>query len=467
MIPVSVFRNHTVAVFGLARTGLDAARALEAGGAEVICADDARPRVVAAEGQGFTVGDLADFDWSRLSALVLSPGVPLTHPAPHWTVERAKAAGVEIIGDTELFFRERAAYHPDTPVIAVTGTNGKSTTTALLGHLLTKAGRAVSVGGNIGAAALGLDRMGDGRVYVLEMSSFQIDLTPSLEPDVGVLLNVAPDHLDRHGTMEAYAAIKARIAERAGTAVIAVDDEWTRAVADQVAGQGRPLVRASANQPLKAGVFVREGKLVEAAHGEETEIADISAVRTLRGAHNWQNAAAAVASALALRVDRDAVAQGLLSFPGLVHRMEPVGRIGKVLFVNDSKATNTEAASRALSSFERVYWIAGGRPKQAGLGELAPYFPRIRRAFLIGEAADDFAAALEGRVTYEISGELAVAVSRAAEEAAKEDGDEPVVLLSPACTSFDQFADFEARGDAFRRLVSGLDDVVMADGEAA
>lgn len=234
-----------------------------------------------------------------------------------------------------------------------------------------------------------------------------------------------------------------------------------------MAAAGRPLVRVSATGPLETGVFVSDGRIVEATEGGQTEIADISGVRALRGAHNWQNAAAAVAAARALGLDRELIAAGLHRFPGLVHRMEPVGRVGKVLFVNDSKATNTEAAARALSSFEHVYWIAGGRSKQRGLDELKPHFSRVRRAFLIGEAASEFAALLDGEIPCEICGELAVAVSRAAEEAGTDAGHEPVVLLSPACTSFDQFADFEARGEAFRRLVSGLDDVVMTGGEAA
>jgi UDP-N-acetylmuramoylalanine--D-glutamate ligase len=467
VIPATTFRNRTVAVFGLARSGLDAARALMAGGADVVCADDARPRVVAAAGQGFATADLGDFDWSALAALVLSPGVPLTHPEPHWTVTRARQAGVEIIGDTELFFRERAARHPDTPVLAVTGTNGKSTTTALIGHILAAAGRTVSVGGNIGAAVLGLEPMGAGRAYVLEMSSFQIDLTPTLNPDVGVLLNVTPDHLDRHGTLENYAAIKARMADAADIVVIATDDEWTAAVADRVAGAGRPLRAVSATRELDDGVFVRAGRLIEARAGAHTEIADISGVRTLRGAHNWQNAAAAAAAALALGLSREDIARALRGFPGLAHRMEPVGRLGKVLFVNDSKATNTEAAARALGSFKSVYWIAGGRQKQPGLDDLKPYFANIRRAFLIGEAAENFAATFGGSVAHEISGELSAAVLRAAEAAEQDESDEPVVLLAPACTSFDQFPDFEARGEAFRRLVSGLDGVVMDRGEPA
>lgn len=465
MIPVTTFRNQTVAVFGLARSGLDAARALMAGGADVLCADDARPRVVAAEGQGFATVDLASFDWSRLSALVLSPGVPLTHPEPHWTVVKARENGVEIIGDTELFFRERAARFPDTPVVAVTGTNGKSTTTALIGHLLASAGRAVSVGGNIGVAVLGLDPMGGGRAYVLEMSSFQIDLTPALAPDIGILLNVTPDHLDRHGDMAAYEAIKAQLVANAKRPIIGVDDTATERIAGDLEANGRVPVRFSVRRALADGVYLREGRLFRAEQGTEREIADISGIRSLRGAHNAQNAAAAAAAALELGLTPDEVARGMTSFPGLAHRMEPVAHMGRVLFVNDSKATNTEAAARALSSFSTIYWIGGGRPKHSGLDDLEPYFPRIRRAFLIGEAATSFASALGDRVPHEICGELHVALQRAAAAAAQDPAEEPVVLLAPACASFDQFADFEARGEAFRRLVAGLDDVVMTGGE--
>ena len=469
MIPVTTFEGRSVAVFGLARSGLDAVRALMAGGARVAAWDDSAPRVDQAREQGFPVRDLREMDWRGFDALVLSPGVPLTHPVPHWTVEKARAAGVEIIGDTELFFRERAARDPASAVVAITGTNGKSTTTALVGHLIGSAGRAVSVGGNIGTAVLGLEPFGDDRAYVLELSSYQIDLTPTLAPTVGILLNVTPDHLDRHGTLEHYAAVKARIAEKAETVVIAVDDDWTRGIADAADANGDRVVRVSAREGLGVGVFVRGTTILSASGSAETAIADLSGIGALRGEHNAQNAVAAVAAALAVGLDPAQIAEGLESFPGLVHRMEEIGRRGKVLFVNDSKATNADAAARALASFESIYWIAGGRAKSGGIAPLKELFPRVKRAFLIGEAAEDFAVTLGNQVPHELSGDLATAVAAAAEAAANDTSNaaEPVVLLAPACASFDQFADFEARGDAFRRLVAGLDGVTLKSREAA
>lgn len=466
MIPVTCFRDKRVAIFGLARTGLDAARALQAGGAEVVCWDDAAPRAAAATDQGFDVADLRDADWSGLAALVLSPGVPLTHPAPHWTVERAREAGVEIIGDTELFFRERALRAPGACVVAITGTNGKSTTTALIGHLLKRAGRRVAVGGNIGTAVLSLDDLSEEMTYVLEMSSYQIDLTPTLSPDVGVLLNVTPDHLDRHGTFETYSAVKARMVHEAGIAIVAVDDDETRRIAAEAEALDHDVRVVSCTEHDWAMIFARGTWLIQRdAAGDEHEIADLGAIPSLRGEHNAQNAAAAVAAAEAAGLRLGEAAGHLSTFPGLAHRMEEVGRRGDVIFVNDSKATNAEAAARSLSSFERIYWIAGGRPKSGGIESLRPYFPRVAGAFLIGEAAEDFARTLDGEVPHEASGDMETAVNAAAGRAG-EGGGAAVVLLAPACASFDQFADFEARGDAFRRLVAALDGVTLNPREA-
>ncbi|MEJ8571852.1 UDP-N-acetylmuramoyl-L-alanine--D-glutamate ligase [Microbaculum marinum] len=467
MIPVTTFKDRTVAVFGLARSGLDAVRALMAGGATVVAWDDSGPKADEAREQGFPVSDLRQADWSAFDALVLSPGVPLTHPKPHWTVERANDAGVEIIGDTELFFRERGARNPNAPVVAVTGTNGKSTTTALIGHLLRSAGRSVSVGGNIGKAVLGLEPFDGERAYVLEMSSYQIDLTPTLDPTVGLLLNVTPDHLDRHGSMENYAAIKSRIAENADTAVIAVDDDWTRRIADAAGARGKAVTRVSATSDLSEGVFARGSSIVLAGNAREETIADLAGIESLRGEHNAQNAAAAVATVLALGLSAAQIAAGLASFPGLAHRMEIVGRRDRVLFINDSKATNADAAARSLASFETVYWIAGGRPKAGGIEPLRDYFPKVRRAFLIGEAAAEFAATLGGEVPHDNCGDLATAVAAAARAADADPAPEPTVLLAPACASFDQFPDFEARGDAFRSLVAGLDGISIIAREAA
>ena len=465
MIPVTCLKGRGVAIFGLARTGLEAARALIAGGAEAVCWDDAAPRAAAAAEQGFPVTDLRDIDWSTLDALVLSPGVPLTHPRPHWTVERAREAGVEIVGDTELFFRERAKRAPDAAVVAITGTNGKSTTTALIGHLLRQAGRRVCVGGNIGTAILSLDDLSDDMAYVIELSSYQIDLTPTLKPTVGVLLNVTPDHIDRHGTFENYAAVKARMVIEADTGVVAIDDPVTRGISDRAARAGRRVVHVSGVADPGATLRASGTELVLSEARGERVVADLADIASLRGTHNAQNAVAAVAAVQALGVPVEQAVAGLASFPGLAHRMEEVARRGDVVFVNDSKATNADAAARSLSSFSHIHWIAGGRPKSGGIESLAEYFPKIARAYLIGEAAQDFAATLDGSVDYEISGDMQSAVRAAAANAGSH-GEAAVVLLAPACASFDQFADFEARGDAFRRAVGALDGVTLKAREA-
>ncbi len=468
MIPVTVFRNRRVAVFGLGGSGMVTAEALAAGGADVVGCDDNPGRMEDAARAGIEIVDLRGADWSGFAALVLSPGVPLTHPEPHWTVDLARAAGVEIIGDIELFCRERRAHAPDAPFVAITGTNGKSTTTALIGHLLSAAGLNVSVGGNIGTAILALDPPGAGRIHVIECSSYQIDLAPSLDPSIGVLINLSADHLDRHGTMANYGAIKARLVTAAtDTAVIGVDDNDSAAIADHLDQAGHIVCRISNRRPLAAGVFVADGKVMAADNGASRTLAEIAGINSLRGVHNAQNAVAAVAVAMALGLSPRDIARGLLSFPGLPHRMETVGRRGNVLFVNDSKATNADAAAWALAAYDSIYWIAGGKPKSGGIAGLAGYFPKIRKAYLIGQAADGFAATLDEQVPYTITGDLAGAVAAAAADARRDSAAEPVVLLSPACASFDQFPNFEARGEAFRAFVLALDGVVTANEEAA
>jgi UDP-N-acetylmuramoylalanine--D-glutamate ligase len=417
--------------------------------------------MVQAAQANFITADLRKVSWANFAALILTPGVPLTHPEPHWTVLAAQAAGVEVIGDVELFCRERKTHAPDAPFIAITGTNGKSTTTALVAHLMREAGFDTQMGGNIGTAILSLDPPAAGRVHVIEMSSYQIDLTPSLDPSVGILLNVTPDHIDRHGTIEHYAAVKERLVagvQPGGTAIIGVDDDWCRAAADRVEQSGKRVVRVSVEHLLADGLTINGSRIMR----NETVVADIAGIGSLRGLHNAQNAACAAAAVLATGVSAEALQKGLRSFPGLAHRMEQVGRKATTLFVNDSKATNADAAAKALSSFPDVFWIAGGKAKEGGIVSLAEYFPRIRKAYLIGEAANDFARTLEGRVSYEISVSLDVAVVNAARDAAEAGLAEAVVLLSPACASFDQFKNFEIRGDRFRELVMALDGVKPA-----
>jgi len=425
----------------------------------VIACDDDAKRTAEAARAGFATADLAEIDWSKLAALVLSAGVPLTHPAPHWSVGFARAAGVEVIGDIELFCRERRRHAPQAAFVAITGTNGKSTTSALVAHLLRSAGHDVQLGGNIGTAILSLAPPRVGRVHVIEMSSYQIDLTPTLDPSVGILLNVSEDHIDRHGTLRNYAAIKERLVarvQRDGSVIIGVDDDWCRASADRIERSGKRVLRVSVLQPLAEGLYVGGDQIVQASKAVTRTIANLRGIGSLRGAHNAQNAACATGAALAIGLTPAAIQGGLASFPGLAHRMETIARKGRVLFVNDSKATNADSAARALACFSDIFWIAGGKPKTAGIDSLAGYFPRIRKAYLIGEAAAAFAARLEKRVPYVVAGSLDRAVELAAQDAAAATEMAPVVLLSPACASFDQFRNFELRGDKFRELVRAL-----------
>jgi UDP-N-acetylmuramoylalanine--D-glutamate ligase len=461
MIPVRGFEGRKVAVFGLARSGLAAARALHAGGAEVVVWDDKPAARQSAAAEGFAVEDLGASDWSGLAALMLSPGVPLTHPTPHWTVEKAKAAGVEIVGDIELFARtiSAAPAHKRPKVVAITGSNGKSTTTALIGHVCRQAGRDVRIGGNIGVGVLGLEDMHGGAVYVLELSSYQLDLTSSLKPNVAAILNISPDHLERHGGMDGYVAAKRRIFLNQGkgdTAVIGVDDPWCQQICTEItAANRRTIVPISARRAMGRGVYALQGMLYDATGERASEIADLTRAPSLPGRHNWQNAAAAYAAGRALGLSVGDAAEGLMTFPGLAHRMEIVGAIGKVRFVNDSKATNADAARQALSSYPKVYWIAGGQPKAGGIEDLSDLFGRVVRAYLVGEAADEFARTLEGAAPYVKTGTVEGAV-RAAYADAAASGEDAIVLLSPACASFDQFADFEERGEAFRAAVHEL-----------
>ncbi|TCO16079.1 UDP-N-acetylmuramoylalanine--D-glutamate ligase [Camelimonas lactis] len=451
MTPVATFAGRAVALFGLGGSGLATARALLAGGADVTAFDDNAASRERAEAAGVSVADLRDADWKNFAALILSPGVPLTHPEPHWTVKLAQAAGVPVIGDIELFCRERAARAPQAPFIAITGTNGKSTTTALIAHLLTHAGREVALGGNIGTAILSLPPPDMGRVHVVECSSYQIDLAPSLNPTVGVFLNVTPDHLDRHGDMTRYAAVKERLVAGAGTAVIAVEDDWTRAVAARLEAAGKPVERVRSDAPEADGWSCEGTQLLR--HG--VVFADLAGSSSLRGRHNAQNALAASAAVAALGVDLAVIAAGLATFPGLAHRMEQLARRGHVVFINDSKATNADSVEKALAAFPSgVFWIAGGKPKVGGIAALNGLFARISKAYLIGEATESFAATLDGKVEYARCGALDQALAAAADDAVASGLPEAVVLLSPACASFDQYPNFEARGDHFRRLVA-------------
>jgi len=454
-------------VVGLARSGCAAGGLLRRHGASVLGLDDSDTATLHARWEREEVAATAAscFDevldggrapqgaWAAPDLVVISPGVPGTHPRLAGLPQ-----GVPVIGELELGARFCRAVP-----VAITGTNGKSTTTALTAHLLACGGHAVQLGGNIGTAILSLKPPHTGQVHVIEVSSYQIDLAPSLDPTVGVLINVSEDHLDRHGTLAHYAAVKERLVtgvQEGGTAIVGVDDNWCQAAADRVERAGKTVVRVSVRRPLADGLYVEAEQIMRASGGSARAIARLGQNGSLRGAHNAQNAACASGVALALGVSPDVIQQGLRTFPGLAHRMEEIGRKGRVLFVNDSKATNADSAAQALACFSDIFWIAGGKPKTGGLASLAGFFPRMRKAYLIGEAAAGFAAELEGHVPHVIAGTLDRAVELAARDAEAADLAEPVVLLSPACASFDQFRNFEARGDAFRELVLALPGVV-------
>ena len=457
MIRCTTFAGKRVAVFGLGASGTATARALLEGGAEVAAWDDSAASRDASAAAGIPIVDLETADWSRFATLVLSPGVPLTHPEPHWVVVKARREGAEIIGDVELYARERAAHCPGAPFIAITGTNGKSTTTALISHVLRQAGKDVAMGGNIGKPILTLEPPALDRIHVIEMSSFQIDLTPTLHPTVAILLNITPDHIDRHGTIETYAAVKERLVAGAETAIIGVDDVYCRMIHRKAAEREQDVMALSLGKKIEHGVVVWDRAIVWASGEQVKPVADLTGIASLRGAHNAQNAAAAVAALAIMGLKPAEIQQGFATFPGLAHRMEEIGRLGNVLFINDSKATNADSTEKALASFERdIFWIIGGKPKEGGIASLEKYFPRIVKAYLIGQASEEFAATLGSNVAFERCETLDVAVKRATADALGARTPEPVVLLSPACASYDQYKNFEERGEHFRRLVAAL-----------
>jgi UDP-N-acetylmuramoylalanine--D-glutamate ligase len=456
MIDLSRYRNQTIAVMGLGKSGLAAARALHAAGAQVIAWDDETARRDAARRQDIPVGDLAQASWQDIDLLVLSPGIPHSHPAPHPIAALAREAARPIVGDIELLARASA----EARYIGITGTNGKSTTTSLIGHLLKEAGRPAAVGGNLGLPALDFQPMGKDGFYVIEMSSYQLELTGPIPFDVAVLLNITPDHLDRHGGMPGYIDAKTRIFDGQGNghaAVVGVDDDICRSIFDTLcAAKRQRVLPISGNHRVSGGVYAIDRFLYDDMDGGNAPILSLDEIRTLPGTHNAQNASAAYAAARIVGLRPDAIRDAMRRFPGLAHRQQLAAEIDGVRYVNDSKATNAEAAARALSSYQNIYWIIGGLPKEGGLDAARPFFDRVRHAFLIGQAAAQFQMELAGTVATTMSGTLDAAVGAAHEKAQREHRPGAVVLLSPACASFDQFANFEERGRAFCRLVSAL-----------
>jgi UDP-N-acetylmuramoylalanine--D-glutamate ligase len=466
VIPVRGFAGARVGVLGLGRSGRAAAAALRAGGAEPLCWDESGEARERAAVEGLPLGDLSRTDWAGIATLVVSPGIPHLYPVPNPIVAAALDAGVPIDNDVGLFFRSLATpewerFDAVPRVIAVTGSNGKSTTAALIHHVLGAAGVVSQLAGNIGRGVLDIEPPGDGGVVVLELSSYQTELARALTPDIAVFTNLAPDHLDRHGGMGGYFAAKRRLFTEGGPdrAVIGVDEVEGRFLADRLSegpADDRVIRIAADRRPPGPGwhVVARKGFLAEWRKGRQVASIDLRGMAGLPGAHNHQNASAAYAAARALGHAPRAIEGALASFCGLPHRSQLVAEAGGIAFVNDSKATNVDSARRALQAFERIRWIAGGLGKEGGIAALAPHLGRVAKAYLIGHSAREFALQI-GEVPHEICGDMATAVARAAAEA--EPGD--TVLLAPAAASFDQYPDFEARGDHFtaevRRICGG------------
>ncbi|MEO1550407.1 MAG: UDP-N-acetylmuramoyl-L-alanine--D-glutamate ligase [Pseudomonadota bacterium] len=462
MIPVRGYKDHRVAVLGLGRSGLTAAQALRAGGADVVAWDDGAPARDRATQEGFEVADLTKPGaFADVVALITSPGIPHLYPQPHPAIAAAQAEGVVIDNDVGLFFRslateEWALFDRVPRVVAITGSNGKSTTTALIHHILTQAGLPAQMGGNIGRGVLDMEPAHDGDIFVLELSSYQIELARALAPDIAVFLNLTPDHLDRHGGQGGYFAAKRRLFAEGGPerSIIGLDEPEGRFLAAQMREQsdtGEPVITLSVTQQLKGdgwAVYARKGHLVEWRRGRQAASFDLRDLPMLPGRHNHQNACAAYGVARALGLGPRQIEAGLRSYAGLPHRCQNLGQKGGVTYVNDSKATNADAAAQSLKAFTNIRWLAGGVPKEGGIASLVPLLDRVKKTYLFGQAASSFAAQLE-QAPHVITDTLDTAFAQALADA--EPGE--TVLLAPACASFDQFDSFEARGTHFAQLV--------------
>jgi len=455
MIAAKSYLGKKVAVMGLARSGQSAAEALKAGGAEVIAWDDDVKKCRETALLGINISDLTKEDFTNIDALILSPGIPHSYPKPHVVAKKAKKANTPIIGDIEIFVKNFVGPR----IIGITGTNGKSTTTALVGHILRCAGLPVEIGGNIGLPVLGFENTLDAGYQVLELSSYQLELTPSLCCEIAVILNISPDHLDRHGGMDGYKAAKLKIMESLpenAIAIIGVDDPESIGIAKWLTENKYKNLRVTPISGLvvpKNGVGVLNGNIVSNINRENEVVISLHDNTILPGVHNRQNVAAGTAAALTLGISKNIIKNAISSFPGLPHRQELVGTFNRLTFINDSKATNADAAARALSCYESIYWILGGQSKEGGISLLRKFFPKIRHAFLIGECSEEFADVLKGAVKFTTCGTIQNAIETIKNDIPSIYNDKVVILLSPAAASFDQFDSYEARGDTFRLLI--------------
>ena len=455
MITVTSFANKPIGVLGLGRSGLSAVRALEAGGSDVWAWDDIPEKRDRAKTEGVKLTDLYQSDFSKIDTLILSPGIPDQYPEPHTLTVRAREAGCAIICDIDLLARENTTAR----FIGISGTNGKSTTTALIGHILNRANYQAEIGGNYGIPALDLLPLDEKGTYVLEISSYQLERVPSMKLDVGILLNISADHLDRHGGMEGYVAAKKILFERVregSKTIIGMEDGHCRAICmELMIDRGvENIIPISASSRVPGGVYVDNGVLIDDLGNTQNIIMDLCSVLTLPGQHNWQNTAAAYAAARSIGIAPDIIKDAIKSYGGLAHRQELVQSTDGVSFVNDSKATNTGAAAKALICYENIHWILGGQFKEENLGAIQSVLQRVVHAYLIGHELDELENLLAPFVSVSRCGDLETAVHEAHRDASLTIPS--TVLLSPACASFDQFKNFEERGDTFRNIINGL-----------
>jgi UDP-N-acetylmuramoylalanine--D-glutamate ligase len=451
MITPLSFKDQTIFILGLGRSGLSVSHSLLKAGGHVLAWDDKHEARQLAREQGIPLANIHSLNWHNIHHLVLSPGIPHHYPVPHPLISKALNAGLQPISDLEILYHS----NPQARYVGVTGSNGKSTTTALLGHILKECGKSVEVGGNIGIPVMHLNPLTKDGTYVLEVSSYQLETSPNLHFNISILLNITPDHLDRHGGMEGYIEAKKLIYKNStpnDTLIIGVDDEPCTKIYESLKDSGSVgLIPISVTKVLSHGIYVSEEILYE----NRNPVMDLKQFDRLRGGHNWQNIAAAYGALRSMNVDPEHIREGIASFPGLAHRQQVVATHENVLFVNDSKATNVEAVAKAFEAYQDfpIYWLLGGQPKEGGITSLKPYFSNVKHAFLFGEATSDFSLTLEGKVPYTVCNTLGEAVKRASSLAFNNAEEKTVVLLSPACASFDQFKDFEARGEVFCEVV--------------
>lgn len=472
MIPATAYKDQTLAVFGLGITGIGTARSLMEGGANVKAWDDAEAARLNALEAGIPVTDLKSLNWNTLDALVLAPGVPLTYPEPAWPVKLANASNTRIIGDTEIFFQEKKHLSSKAGIIGITGTNGKSTTTALIAHILENCGFKTRMGGNIGRAVLDLEPFEDDAFYVLELSSYQLDLTPSPNLDIAVLINITPDHIDRHGNFENYCASKTRIFENVpedGLSVAALSTSTSKEIFSSLK---TPSTKTAIGQLHEltgfegAGILITQNQTLhpiedcqdvkKISSGTSLSGISIAGIDSLRGIHNAENAGIALAIARHSDIPDSEFLGAARTYQSLPHRLQQVGRIDDIVFINDSKATNAEATVHALRAFDNIYWIAGGLAKDGGIETLADDWQKVTKAFLIGEAAANFSHTLAGRIDHQISDTVEQALIDIWQEIQDKGEKQAAILLSPACASFDQFPNFMKRGEVFTKAVDQL-----------